>query len=80
MKLVDLVKYFRKGGTYQDFCKLYFLNVDSEVIEIYMKKPFQIDNEIFFFEVEQTEGVLEFEANNIVLSSLFDFYVFLGHD
>ncbi|AJA69915.1 hypothetical protein HMPREF9714_01733 [Myroides odoratimimus CCUG 12901] len=48
MKLVDLVKYFRKGGTYQDFCKLYSLNVDSEVIEIYMETPFQIDNELFF--------------------------------
>lgn len=77
MKLVDLVKYFRKGGTYQDFCKQYSLNVDSEVIEIYMETPFQIDNELSFFEIEQTEGVLEFEVNNIVLSSLFDFYVFL---
>ncbi|MDM1397603.1 hypothetical protein HX049_10480 [Myroides odoratimimus] len=77
MKLVDLVKYFRKGGTYQDFCKQYSLNFDSEVIEIYMETPFQIDNELSFFEIEQTEGVLEFEVNNIVLSSLFDFYVFL---
>lgn len=76
MILVDLVKYFRKGGTYEQFCKNHSLNLESEVVEIYMKKPFSIDNDLAFFEIEDTEGKIEYTINGESFYNLFDFYYF----
>lgn len=77
MKLLELVNYFRSGGSYEDFCELQSLDQESEVVEIYMKQPLQIDNNLAFFEIEKTEGNLEFSYNGIEYLNLFDFYYFL---
>lgn len=56
MKLLELVKYFKEGGSYEEFCQSQSLNIEAEVVEIYMEKPFSIDNDLAFFEIEKTEG------------------------
>lgn len=76
MKLLELVKYFRKDGTYEEFCEKHSLNLESEVVEIYMKKPFSFDNDLAFFEIENTEGKIEYTFNNENFYNLFDFYYF----
>jgi len=58
MALVELVKYFRKGGTYEDFYDKCSLSLESEVVEIYMMKPFSFDNDLAFFEIENAEGMM----------------------
>lgn len=77
MKLVDLIQYFRNDGSYEDFCESQNLNTESEVIEIYMEKPVKIGNNLNFFEIEKTEGNIEYTSNGIEYSNLFDFYYFL---
>lgn len=77
MKLVDLVNYFRNGGTYEEFCKSNSLDTDSEVVEVYMEKPFDIDKDLLFFEIEKTEGKIEYLYKEVKYFNLFDFYYFL---
>lgn len=76
MKLVELVNYFRKGGTYEEFCEQHSLNPEAEVVEIYMMKPFSMDNDLAFFEIEATEGKVEHTFNGEIYYNLFDFYYF----
>lgn len=77
MKLLELVKYFRHGGSYESFCDKESLDHESEVVEIYMKKPLDLNSDLGFFEIEKTEGAYEFNNNNINYINLFDFYYFL---
>ncbi|TGD58946.1 hypothetical protein [Flavobacterium humi] len=77
MNLKELIKFFREGGSYDSFYQSQSLNNDSEVIEIYMEKPFNIDNDLAFFEIENTKGQVEYTFNNIKYFNLFDFYYFL---
>lgn len=77
MKLFELVKYFREGGSFEEFCETNSLDTESEVIEIYMEQPLDIDNKLAFFEIEKTEGKVEYEDKNIKYTNLFDFYYFL---
>lgn len=77
MKLVELVNYFRKRGSFDEFCQSKSLNLESEVIEIYMEKPFDLGNDLAFFEIEKTEGKVEYIFNGIKYFNLFDFYYFL---
>lgn len=77
MKLVDLVHYFRNGGSYEEFCRSQSLELESEVIEVYMEMPFDLDNEIAFFEIEKTEGKVEYLFKETKYFNLFDFYYFL---
>jgi hypothetical protein len=76
MKLLELVSYFRKGGIFEEFCQQHSLNFESEVVEIYMAKPFSIDNDLAFFEIENTEGKIEYVFNGENYFNLFDFYYF----
>lgn len=76
MKIIDLVNFFKNGGTFLEFCKLQSLNEDSEVIEIYMQKPLKLDSELSFFPIEETEGKVVFEKKGSVYHNLFDFYYF----
>ncbi|KFF18847.1 hypothetical protein [Chryseobacterium sp. JM1] len=77
MKLLELVQYFRSGGSYEDFCQIQSLDTESEVVEIYMEQPLKIDNNLAFFEIEKTEGNIEYSNNGMKYSNLFDFYYFL---
>lgn len=60
MKLLELVKYFRSGGSYENFCNEQLLDPDSEIVEIYMEEPLDINGNLGFFEIEKTEGAYEF--------------------
>ncbi len=77
MKLIELVNYFRVGNSYDSFCKKFSLDSESEVIEIFMKKPIAIENELFFFEDEKLDGKIEFISNGVHYCNLFDFFYFL---
>ena len=77
MKLIDLVSYFRLGGTFEDFCKTQALNAESEVIEIYAQKPVSLHSNLGFFPIEETEGQVEFLAEGLPYQNLFDFFYFL---
>lgn len=77
MKLIDLISYFRSGGTFQDFCKTHGLNAESEVIDIYAVKPANLDSQLGFFPIEETEGHVEFLAQGLAYQNLFDFFYFL---
>lgn len=77
MKLVELVNYFRKGGSFEKFCNDKSLDVDAEVVEVYMEKPFDLDNDLAFFEIEKTEGSVVYIVNEVTYFNLFDFYYFL---
>ena len=77
MKLIELVNYFRKGNSFEEFCKKESLNLESEVIEIFMQKPFDIWTNVVFFEIEMTKGNIKIMKDNIVYYYLFDFFYFL---
>jgi len=77
MKLIELINFFRQGGSYESFCESQSLNKEAEVIEIYMKKPFHINNKLFFFEIEDTQGQVEYTVDGTKYFNLFDFFYFL---
>lgn len=77
MKLIDLVTYFRHGGTFEDFCRTNALNAESEVIEIYAQDPVSLESQLGFFPIEETQGQAEFLSNGINYQTLFDFFYFL---
>ena len=76
MNIIELVNYFRSGGNYEEFCQKQSLNLESEVVEVYMKKPFKINNDLAFFEIENTEGRVEYVYDKEIYFNLFDFYYF----
>jgi hypothetical protein len=77
MKLVELVHHFRIGDSFEKFCKSNSLDLESEVVEVYMEQPFRLDNDLAFFEIEKTEGKVEYLTNGITYFNMFDFYHFL---
>ena len=77
MKLIELVSYFRKGGSFEEFCNDKSLDIEAEVVEIYMEKPFDLGNDLVFFEIEKTEGNTKYTSNGVTYFNLFDFYYFL---
>lgn len=74
MSLIELISYFRRGGTYEEFCNLQSLDVASEAIEVYMEQPFDIGKNVVFFEFEKTGGRTEYSYNGIIYYNLFDLY------
>ena len=54
MKFVELISYFKKGGSFEEFCQSKSLDFESEVVEVYMEKPFNLANDLAFFEIEKT--------------------------
>ena len=77
MNLEELVKYFRKGGSFEEFCISQELDLNSEVIEIYIPDPKSIKAELEFFEIEKTEGRIKITSDGLLYHNLFDFYFFL---
>lgn len=76
MTLIELVKYFRSGGSFEAFCQRNSLNPKAEVVEIYAKSPINQDNDLAFFEIESTGGKTQYTSNGEVYVNLFDFYYF----
>jgi hypothetical protein len=77
MKLIDLVSYFRQGGTFEDFCKTHSLNSEAEVIEIYAQEPVNLESSLGFFPVEETGGLVAYMSGGVKYRNLFDFFYFL---
>lgn len=77
MKLIDLVAYFRHGGAFEDFCRIQRLNAKSQVIEIYAQEPVNLESQLGFFSIEETEGKAEILSDGIKYKTLFDFFYFL---
>jgi hypothetical protein len=77
MKMIDLVAYFRNGGTFEDFCKMQALDSRSEVIEIYAQAPVSLDSQLRFFPIEETGGQAEVVSDGIKYQTLFDVVYFL---
>ena len=77
MNLTGLVEYFRSGGSFENFCAKHGLDSKAEVIEIFGIKPFELDMELAFFPIEETEGSIQHAANGVDYYNLFDFYFFL---
>jgi hypothetical protein len=77
MILEDLINNFIEGGTYDEFCLKENLDVEAEVIELYMSAPVMVDNTVNFFEIEKTNGMIDYEENGVKYHNLFDFYFFL---
>ncbi len=77
MILEDLVSYFRANGSFEEFCKIQNLNIESEVIEIYMQESLSLNGKLYFFEIEKSEGKIKFIFNGIEYINLFDFFYFL---
>lgn len=59
MKMVELVGYFRNGGTFEGFCATHALDSRSEVIEIYAQVPVGLESQLGFFPLEETKGQAE---------------------
>ncbi len=76
MNLIDLIHLFRRGQDFEEFCQLKSLDLTTEVVEIYMEKPFHIESQVSFFEIEKTGGRIEYTCNNKKYYNLFDFYFF----
>lgn len=77
MKLIDLVAYFRQGGTFEDFCRTQGLNLESEVVEIYAQEPVGLESQLGFFPIQETGGQAAFSSKGIRYKTLFDFFYFL---
>lgn len=77
MKLLELITFFREGGTYEQFCTDQTLDYNSEVIEIYAEEPLSVDSKLGFFAIEETEGRIQFQSDGLLYHNLFDFYYFL---
>ncbi|PTS82818.1 hypothetical protein DBR00_17075 [Pseudomonas sp. HMWF032] len=77
MKLVELVAYFRKGGSFREFCREQGIRDESEVVEIYAEEPVNINSVLNFFPIEETGGCVSFEFNGRKYENLFDFFYFL---
>jgi hypothetical protein len=77
MKLVDLVSYFRRGGSFEEFCGANALDAESEVIEIYAQDPVTLEAELGFFPINVAEGQVHFSLDGVAYTNLFDFFYFL---
>lgn len=77
MKLEELVAFFRRGGTFDDFCDKQHLDSASEVIEIYAKEPISVESALGFFPIEVSAGQVQFQRDGVLYRSLFDFFYFL---
>ena len=76
MKLLELVKYFRDGGSFESFCDEHNLNSEAEVVEVYAEQPITLESSLSFFEIEETEGLSIYESKGATYHNLFDFYYF----
>ena len=77
MRLIDLVTFFRQGGTLCDLCLSKGLRADSEVIEIYSQGLMCMEAELGFFPIEESKGRIEFEFQRLNYHYLFDVFYFL---
>jgi len=78
MTLIDLILFFRQGGTLDAFRKQQSLDRGAEAIEIFSRDIEDPKAELGFFSIEETRGRTEFVLNDIKYHNLFDLFYFLG--
>src|ERR1700743_500662 len=71
MKLIDLIPYLKSFNGVEELSRFNNLDVKSEAILIYMKEFLNINSEIFFFGIEETEDELLYKINDINYVQLF---------
>ena len=64
MKLVELIKFLKEPSLLSELYADKGLNKNSEAILVYMKESIDINSEIVFFEIEETEDRIFYEKNN----------------
>lgn len=71
MKLIELIKYLVNPEKLGELYQQQGLNTESEAILIYMKGDLDLESEILFFEIEETDDFLVFEKDDIKYVQLF---------
>jgi hypothetical protein len=71
MKLIELIDYLIEPNRLRELYVEEQLNVASEALLIYMINRLDLDSEIIFFEIEETEDNLLFLKNGIQYVQLF---------
>ena len=71
MKLINLIPYLKSFNGVEELSRSNNLNVKSEATLIYMKEFLNINSEIFFFGIEETEDDLLYKINDINYIQLF---------
>ncbi len=71
MKLIDLIPYLIDMEKLSNFYLENNLNFDSEEVSIYMVDKIDVNSNIYFFEVEETDGEVEFEKEGVIYLSFF---------
>lgn len=77
MNLIELVCFFRDGGSFENFCDMKSLNKESEVVEIYMRESYDLGNQLAFIAIEESNGAIEMLLEDVKYLNLFDFYFFI---
>lgn len=65
MKLVDIIEHLMTHEKLEGFYYDKDFNLNSDEISIYMKDSINIDSEIYFFEVEETDGEVLYKKDGI---------------
>ena len=71
MKLVEIIKYLVDPEKIKELYQEQGLNTESEALLIYMQETLNLDSEISFFEIEETEDNLFFEKDGKQYIQLF---------
>lgn len=74
MTFLELITYFRTGGEFGVFCDKQGLDVDSELIEVLFKYPYDIKADLSFQECEKSNGLIENEVDGLMYHSLLDMH------
>lgn len=71
MKLIDIIEYLRQPDNVGQLYKKLNLSANSEAILIYMEDSLDLNSELEFFEIEETQDDLIFNKNNVTYYQLF---------
>jgi hypothetical protein len=74
MKIVELISFLKSKEKLEELYKVFNLSLNSECVLIYMKEKIDIDSDIFFFEIEDTEDNIEFIKEGLVYIQLFPLF------
>jgi hypothetical protein len=74
MKLEEAVKYLKDSDGLQQLCITESLTTDPDDLLIYMKKALNIESELSFFSIEETEDYLIFNKDGVQYIQLFPAY------
>lgn len=71
MKLLDIIDYLRHRHNVGQLFEKLNLSTKSEAILIYMKDSLDLNSELVFFEIEETQDDLIFKKDNVTYHQLF---------